>query len=799
MIMLPTTKKRDESMINEHEHKIKKIIKRDGTEVDFVVSKISRAIYPAMLSVKTGSMKEADEIAAKVVSEVEKETLRPTVEQVQDKVENVLMTTSKKGNRYNEVARAYILYREKRRTIREEKARLGVTDDLKLSINAIKTLEARYLLKDEDGKIVETPTQMFRRVASHVGVVELLYDFRTYQKTGKAPKDGKVFGAISKTQMEVLERAHDHLINEKELKGTFEEFLNFVYSKPTTATDTIEKYYDVMCNLEFVPNSPTLMNAGARLGQLSACFVLPVSDSIEDIFESLKYQAMIHKSGGGTGFSFSRLRERDDLVGSTKGVASGPVSFMKIFDVTTDIIKQGGKRRGANMGILRYDHPDIMDFILSKDAENTILSNFNISVGMDDEFFEKLDSDDYIELRSPRSGKIINRIKAKTMWDTIINKAWQTADPGLIFLDEMNRKNPVRHIADIEATNPCGEQPLMPYEPCNLGSINLSKFVKNGEVDWNHLKEVVHLSTKFLDNVIDANKFPVDKIEKMARTTRKIGLGYMGFADLLMLLGISYNSGAGLEMAERVMSFLDEESHSESEILAVSRGVFPGWYGSTYEKEGLKRRNSTTTTIAPTGTISIIANCSSSIEPLFALAFVRHVLNGQELMEINPIFEQVLKDRNLYSEDLMHEVARTGNLHEIDLPEDIKRLFVTAHEIDPEWHVLMQATFQRYCDSGVSKTINLPSDATPQDIAKAYLMAHELHCKGITVYRDRSKSEQVLYSGTQSRLKEKKKAPEPKQPEAEKQTIELIKTVPDKYLKLDATFDPACPTGKCDK
>ena len=1164
--MLPTTKKRDESMINEHEHKIKKIIKRDGTEVDFVVSKISRAIYKAMLSVKTGSMKEADEIAAKVVSEVEKETLTPTVEQVQDKVENVLMTTSKKGNRYNEVARAYILYREKRRTIREEKARLGVTDDLKLSINAIKTLEARYLLKDEDGKIVETPTQMFRRVASHVGVVELLYDFRTYQKTGKAPKDGKVFGAISKTQMEVLERAHDHLINEKELKGTFEEFLNFVYSKPTTATDTIEKYYDVMCNLEFVPNSPTLMNAGARLGQLSACFVLPVSDSIEDIFESLKYQAMIHKSGGGTGFSFSRLRERDDLVGSTKGVASGPVSFMKIFDVTTDIIKQGGKRRGANMGILRYDHPDIMDFILSKDAENTILSNFNISVGMDDEFFEKLDSDDYIELRSPRSGKIINRIKAKTMWDTIINKAWQTADPGLIFLDEMNRKNPVRHIADIEATNPCitgdtlvytsnglmrafdlhkegnpidvvtdkrnsgrklqhasniistgikqiiklrtregfgirvtedhlifshergwvkagdlrmgekirvlsnpgafgtegglesgrvlgwlvgdghinhgpgnkravlsfydqdrplsqefaeyvnsivrpasidreyhisvvniesrnlstvsserlkeyaaqmgllenklripdavfmgteamqkgflqalfesdgtvastsrsrhsislasvseellqetqmlllnfgiysriyrnrkkdrdaempnsireptlyhaqayhdlvitgeglvrfhqkigflserktaklgaivegyergpytqnwiatvesitddgeeevfdlieptthsfianglvvhncGEQPLMPYEPCNLGSINLSKFVKNGEVDWNHLKEVVHLSTKFLDNVIDANKFPVDKIEKMARTTRKIGLGYMGFADLLMLLGISYNSGAGLEMAERVMSFLDEESHSESEILAVSRGVFPGWYGSTYEKEGLKRRNSTTTTIAPTGTISIIANCSSSIEPLFALAFVRHVLNGQELMEINPIFEQVLKDRNLYSEDLMHEVARTGNLHEIDLPEDIKRLFVTAHEIDPEWHVLMQATFQRYCDSGVSKTINLPSDATPQDIAKAYLMAHELHCKGITVYRDRSKSEQVLYSGTQSRLKEKKKAPDLKQPEAEKQTIELIKTVPDKYLKLDATFDPACPTGKCDK
>ncbi len=337
----------------------------------------------------------------------------------------------------------------------------------------------------------------------------------------------------------------------------------------------------------------------------------------------------------------------------------------------------------------------------------------------------------------------------------------------------------------------------MPYEPCNLGSINLGKFVKDGSVDWDHLREVIRISTKFLDDVIDANKFPVEKIEKMARTTRKIGLGYMGFADLLALLGIPYNSGDGLEMGERVMSFLEKESHAESHDLAEERGVFPGWYGSTHEKEGITMRNSTTTTIAPTGTISIIANCSSSIEPLFAIAFVRHVLNGQELMEVNPIFEQMLKDRNLYSEDLMHEVAVTGNLHNIALPDDIKRVFVTAHEIDPEWHVLMQATFQRYCDSGVSKTINLPSTATPEDIAKAYLMAHELHCKGITVYRDRSKTEQVLYSGTQAAKKARK--PDPKKPEAEKQTIELMTKVPDKYLKLEATFDPACPTGKCDK
>ncbi len=787
-------------MMIEQEYKIKKIIKRDGSEVDFVISKISRAIYKAMLSLKTGSMKEADEIADKVIREVQKETLTPTVEQIQDKVESVLMASARKGNRYSEVAKAYILYRERRRTIREEKARLGVKDDLKLSINAIKTLEARYLLKDEEGKIVETPSQMFRRVATHIGVVELLYDYRNYQKTGKLPREGKVFGSLSKTQLEILERAHGHLVGEEELTGTYEEFLDFAQTKPTTASETIEKYYEMMTKLEFIPNSPTLMNAGARLGQLSACFVLPVPDSIEEIFESLKYQAMIHKSGGGTGFAFSRLREKDDIVGSTKGVASGPVSFMKIFDTTTDVIKQGGKRRGANMGILRYDHPDIMEFIMSKDSENTVLSNFNISVGITDEFFEKLDADDYIELKSPKTGKVKNRIKAKTMWETIVNKAWQTADPGLIFLDEINRKNPVRHLADIEATNPCGEQPLMPYEPCNLGSINLGKFVKDGEVDWDHLKEITHLSTKFLDNVIDANKFPVDKIEKMARTTRKIGLGYMGFADLLVLLGIPYNSGDGLEMAERVMSFLEDESHAESTFLADERGVFPGWYGSTYDQEGIKRRNSTTTTIAPTGTISIIANCSSSIEPLFAIAFVRHVLNGQELMEVNPIFEQMLKDRNLYSEDLMHEVAKTGNLHDVELPEDIKRMFVTAHEIDPEWHVLMQATFQRYCDSGVSKTINLPADATPQDIAKAYLMAHELHCKGITVYRDRSKSEQVLYSGTKAQKEEKKAKPAPsKQPEAEKQTIELMTSVPDKYLKLSATFDPACPTGKCDK
>ncbi len=781
---------------------IKTIIKRDGTEASFDEGKIIRAIYKAMLSVKVGTMKDAEEVAKRAVSEISKITQKPTVEQIQDKVESALMGYSSNDQSFVEVAKAYILYRERRRIIRDEKASIGVKDDLKLSINAIKVLEARYLLKDEEGKIIETPRQMFRRVAGHVGIIDALYEYRTYQLTGKLPENGKKISALSKTQVEVLNRGFDELAKEGQLKGTFDEFLNFIYTKPTSFEETINEYEEMMLNLEYVPNSPTMMNAGARLGQLSACFVLPVDDSVDGIFSALKYTAEIHKSGGGTGFSFSRLRGKDDIVGSTKGVASGPVSFMRIFDTTTDVIKQGGKRRGANMGILRYDHPDIMDFILSKDAENTILSNFNISVGMTDEFFEKLDSDGYVELKNPRDGRVTGRIKASTMWDTIINQAWKTADPGLIFLDEINRKNPVSHISEIEATNPCGEQPLMPYESCNLGSINLAKFVKDGDIDYERLRKIIRLSTRFLDNVVDANKFPVVQIKNMTRKTRKIGLGVMGFADMLIKLGIPYNSGDALVMGERMMAFLQDESHEESKILAEERGVFPGWYGSKWEEQEIKMRNSTTTTIAPTGTISIIAGCSSSIEPLFAIAFVRHVLNGQELIEVNPLFEEMLRARNLYSEELMREVAKSGNLHDIDIDPEIKRLFVTAHEIEPEWHVLMQATFQRYCDSGVSKTINLPSDASPDDIGKAYRMAKDLHCKGITVYRDQSKTQQVLYTGTASRKEpeqkvEKKKAE--KKVTEEESFMELIAKVPDKYLKLDSTFDPACPTGKCDK
>ncbi len=782
---------------------IKSIKKRDGKVEDFDQTKISRAIYKAMLSLKFGNMHDAEILAEKVVKELGSRKEIPTVENIQDTVESVLMETQIDGKKFNDVAKAYILYREKRRFIREEKERLGVKDDLKLTLNAVKVLEARYLLKDEEGKIIETPDQMFRRVANHVGIIDALYDYANFQKKGITAKDGKKISNLSNTQIEVLERGFNELVNEGVLKGSFGQFMDFIYTKPTCADDTIEKFHKMMKNLEYVPNSPTMMNAGARLGQLSACFVLPVGDSIGEIFEAVKQTAEIHKSGGGTGFSFSRLRSKDDIVGSTKGVASGPVSFMKIFDTTTEVIKQGGKRRGANMGILRYDHPDIMEFITSKDSENTILRNFNISVGMEDEFFEKLDNDGYVELKNPKSGKVVSRIKARTMWDSIITHAWKTADPGLIFLDEINRPNPVKNIADIEATNPCGEQPLMPYESCNLGSINLAKFVKeDNSIDWERLKETVHLSTRFLDNVVDANNFPVKQIKEMTRKTRKIGLGIMGFADMLITLNVPYDSEEALKIAESVMSFLDMESHRESQNLAIERGVFPGWYGSEYEKEDILMRNSTTTTIAPTGTISIIAGCSSSIEPLFAIAFMRHVLNGQELIEVNQLFEQVMKKRNLYSEKLMQEVATTGNLSKINLPEDLKMLFKTAHEIDPEWHVLMQATFQKYCDSGVSKTINLPNDATPEDIGKAYRLAKDLHCKGITVYRDRSKSEQVLYSGTSAKkeetLKEEKKE---KIAMIEKMTSESKerKKLDTKYLRLEATFDPACPDGKCDK
>jgi ribonucleoside-diphosphate reductase alpha chain len=524
---------------------------------------------------------------------------------------------------------------------------------------------------------------------------------------------------------------------------------DLMYNGHASIQKTEDEFFNVLTSLEFLPNSPTLMNAGRPLQQLAACFVLPVEDSLESIFDGGKSTALIHQSGGGTGFSFSRLRPKDDAVRTTGGAASGPVSFMRVFNMATEVIKQGGTRRGANMGILRVDHPDILEFISAK-VENKELSNFNISVAVTEDFMHAVEADGDLPLVNPHNQQKVRTLKAREVFNAIVEMSWKTGDPGVVFIDRINRDNPTPHLGEIESTNPCGEQPLLPYEPCNLGSINLSLMLKESgdgyEIDWDKLGKTVRTAVHFLDNVIDMSRYPLDQIDRMAKGNRKIGLGVMGFADMLIRLGIPYDSEKAVHAGEQIMQFIKEKGWERSEELARERGVFPNFSGSRFDRgHGPKLRNATVTTVAPTGTLAIIAGCSSGIEPLFALSFNRHVLGDVDLPELYDHFIETAKLQGFYTDQLLMRVTLGESIQRMaEVPQAVKRLFVTAFDIAPEWHVRMQAAFQRHTDNAVSKTINFPPRATKEDVRQAFLLAYREGVKGITIFRSGSKSEQVL-------------------------------------------------------
>jgi ribonucleoside-diphosphate reductase alpha chain len=690
---------------------LSKIKKRDGRIADFDPNRIKNAVHKAFLAVELGDGEKAQNVTNEVVKRLEEKFKEktPSVEDAQDTVVTVL---KQKG--YGKVAQAYQDFRDKKEELRNLREKLGI--EPKLTVNALEVLKARYLLRDEQENITETPTRLFQRVAKATAQVD------------------KTFGD-----------------NPEKTEKTF---------------------YDMMAKLEFLPNTPTLFNAGTDIGQLSACFVLPVQDSLDGIFTTVKNMALIEQTGGGVGFNFSSLRPKGDLVRSTKGVASGPVSFMRIFDTSTEVIKAGGKRRGAMMGILRVDHPDILEFIIAKQNPK-MLSNFNVSVAVTDEFMQAVEADEAYWLVNPRNREKVKQLKAREVWNLIARSAWASGDPGVVFIDEINRHNPTPKVGRIESTNPCGEQPLLPYESCNLGSINLSRMVVDGKVSWEKLRETVRNAVHFLDNVVDANVYPLEEIAAITKANRKIGLGVMGFADMLIMLGVPYDSEQALKLGEQVMRFIEEEAHKKSVEIAEARGSFPNFEQSVWKERYGAFRNATVTTVAPTGTISIIAGCSSGIEPLFAVSFMRNVLSGARLFETNVLFEETAKARGFYSAKLLEEIARSGSVQKIaGVPDDVKRLFVTALDIDPVWHVKMQAAFQKFTDNAVSKTVNLPHDAKVEDVREIYDMAWRLKCKGVTVFRYGSKPEQVLYIGE-------------------------VKGKEGKFVSAQSEYAGGCPTQNC--
>lgn len=691
---------------------IAKIRKRDGRLVAFDSSRIRDAIHRALIAVELEDGGKADDLTREIVKLLEAKFAEavPSVEDAQDAVIEVL-----KREGFLKIAEEYQTYRKKKEEIRNLRETLGIVEP-KLTVNALEVLRKRYLLKDVNEQIIETPAEMFTRVARAVAASEKKY-----------------------------------------------------HEEPKKSEKT---FYDMMTRLEFVPNSPTLFNAGTPLGQLSACFVLPVGDSLESIFTAVKNMALIEQTGGGVGFDFSRLRPKGDIVKSTKGIASGPLSFMRVFDVSTEIIKAGGKRRGAMMAILRVDHPDILEFITSKQQPG-FLSNFNISAAATDEFMQAVETDSEYWLVNPRDKEKTSKLIAKDVWNLMAQSAWQSGDPGVVFIDEINRHNPTPEVGKIESTNPCAEQPLLPYESCNLGSINLSRMVEDGKIAWDKLKVAVRNAVQFLDDVIDANKYPLLETDKITRANRKIGLGVMGFADMLIKLRVPYDSEKALSVGEQLMKFIEEEAHKKSIELGEERGSFPNFDKSIWKDKYGSMRNATVTTIAPTGSISIIAGCSSGIEPLFAISFIRNVLSGTRLFETNPLFELVAKERGFYSGGLLEEIARTGSVQDNDrVPEDVRELFVTALEIRPEWHVRLQAAFQKYTDNAVSKTVNLSSEATVEDVKSVYELAWKLKCKGVTVFRYGSKPEQVLYIGQ-------------------------VGTETRKFVTAESEYAGGCPTQTC--